>query len=117
MELPALADGSLRSIRCGAGHVSAGHRRRAQTAQSRCGAGTPACRDRTPAVAPCRARGRVTMSLHFGAEGSLGILMYVAAVVAVFASIFWKPVAGILYLVPLIPLQTMRYRLNDFPLG
>jgi O-antigen ligase len=43
--------------------------------------------------------------------------MYVAAVVSVFASIFWKPVVGILYLVPLIPLQTMRYRLNDFPLG
>jgi putative inorganic carbon (hco3(-)) transporter len=57
------------------------------------------------------------MSLHFGAEGSLGILLYVGAVFAVLASIFWRPVVGIFYLAPLIPLQTMRYRLNSFPLG
>jgi len=57
------------------------------------------------------------MSLHFGAEGSLGILMYIGAIVAVFGSIFWRPVVGIFYLAPLLPLQTMRYRLNSFPLG
>ena len=57
------------------------------------------------------------MSLHFGAEGSLGSLLYIGAILAVFASIFWRPVVGIFYLAPLIPLQTMRYRLNDFPLG
>jgi len=57
------------------------------------------------------------MSLHFGLEGSLGILLYLSAIAAVFASIFWRPVAGILYLVPLIPLQTVRYRLNAYPLG
>jgi putative inorganic carbon (hco3(-)) transporter len=57
------------------------------------------------------------MSLHFGAEGSLGSLLYIGAILAVFASIFWRPVVGILYLAPLIPLQTMRYRLNTFPLG
>ena len=57
------------------------------------------------------------MSLHFGAEGSIGTLLYIGAIVAVLASIFWRPVAGILYLVPLIPLQTARYRLNEFPLG
>jgi putative inorganic carbon (HCO3(-)) transporter len=57
------------------------------------------------------------MSLHFGAEGFLGTLMYIGAILAVFGSIFWRPVAGIFYLAPLIPLQTMRYRLNDFPLG
>jgi O-antigen ligase len=57
------------------------------------------------------------MSLHFGAEGSLGYLLYIGAIVSVLASIFWRPVVGIFYLVPLIPLQTARYRLNDFPLG
>src|SRR5580692_12395488 len=57
------------------------------------------------------------MPLHFGAEGSLGTLLYIGAVLAVLASIFWRPVVGIFYLAPLIPLQTMRYRLNDFPLG
>jgi O-antigen ligase len=57
------------------------------------------------------------MSLHFGAEGYIGILLYVGAIGAVLASIFWRPVVGIFYLAPLIPLQTARYRLNDFPLG
>lgn len=57
------------------------------------------------------------MSLHFGAEGSLGYLLYIGAMVCVLASIFWRPVVGIFYLAPLIPLQTARYRLNDFPLG
>jgi len=57
------------------------------------------------------------MSLHFGAEGSIGTLLYIGAIVAVLASIFWRPIVGIFYLTPLIPLQTARYRLNDFPLG
>jgi O-antigen ligase len=57
------------------------------------------------------------MSLHFGAEGYIGIILYVGAIVAVVASICWRPVVGIFYLVPLIPLQTARYRLNVFPLG
>jgi O-antigen ligase len=57
------------------------------------------------------------MSLHFGAEGSIGIILYVGAIIAVLASIFWRPIAGIFYLTPLIPLQTARYRLNIYPLG
>jgi putative inorganic carbon (HCO3(-)) transporter len=57
------------------------------------------------------------MSLHFGAEGSLGILLYASGILCVLASLFWRPVVGIFYLTPLIPLQTMRYRLNTFPLG
>lgn len=57
------------------------------------------------------------MSLHFGAEGSIGILLYGSAIVCVLASIFWRPIVGIVYLTPLIPLQTARYRLNSFPLG
>ncbi|MGO4885235.1 MAG: O-antigen ligase family protein [Bryobacteraceae bacterium] len=57
------------------------------------------------------------MSLHFGAEGSLGILLYVGAIAAILGSIFWRPVLGIFYLAPLIPLQTARYRLNVYPLG
>jgi putative inorganic carbon (hco3(-)) transporter len=57
------------------------------------------------------------MSLHFGAEGSIGYILYIGAIIAVLASIFWRPVVGIFYLAPLIPLQTARYRLNVFPLG
>jgi len=57
------------------------------------------------------------MSLHFGAEGSIAIVLYIGAIVAVLASILWRPVVGIFYLTPLIPLQTARYRLNALPLG
>src|SRR5579871_5083034 len=57
------------------------------------------------------------MFIHFGLEGNTGLVLYIAGIVAVLASIFWKPIAGIYYLTPLIPLQTIRYRMNDFPLG
>ena len=32
-------------------------------------------------------------------------------------SLFWRPQAGLYFLVPLLPLQTIRYRILDFPLG
>jgi O-antigen ligase len=43
--------------------------------------------------------------------------LYSGAIAVVLLSIFWKPILGIFYLLPLIPLQTIRYRTNDFPLG
>ena len=55
--------------------------------------------------------------MHFGLESSTGLLLYVAGIAALLMSIFWRPIAGLYYLVPLIPLQTVRYRLNEFPLG
>lgn len=54
---------------------------------------------------------------HFGLEQYLGLALYGAGIAAFFLSIFWRPVAGIYYLVPLIPLQTTRYRMMEFPLG
>jgi O-antigen ligase len=55
--------------------------------------------------------------MHFGLDPYLGHILYAAAVAALLASVFWRPIVGIFYLLPLIPLQTIRYRLNDFPLG
>ncbi len=55
--------------------------------------------------------------LHFGLEGTGGWLLYIGGIVALLLSIFWRPVVGVYYLVPLLPLQTARYRLLDFPLG
>jgi len=55
--------------------------------------------------------------MHFGLEPYVGIVLYISAIAAFFLTIFWKPVFGIYYLIPLIPLQTIRYRLNTFPLG
>ncbi len=55
--------------------------------------------------------------LHFGLEQYLAPVLYAAGIAAFLLSIFWRPILGIYYLVPLIPLQTTRYRLLDFPLG
>jgi len=55
--------------------------------------------------------------MHIGLDSYLGYLLYAAGVVAFFASIFWRPITGIFYLLPLIPLQTIRYRMNHLPLG
>jgi O-antigen ligase len=44
-------------------------------------------------------------------------VLYCAGILAFLLSIFWRPIVGIYYLVPLIPLQTVRYWLNGYPLG
>lgn len=55
--------------------------------------------------------------LSFGLSGIVPYLVYGAGICAFFLSIFWKPIIGVYYLVPLIPLQTLRYKLIAFPLG
>ena len=55
--------------------------------------------------------------INFGLEGYLGGTLYVLAVWLVLYSIFKRPMAGLYVLVPIIPLQTIRYRLQDYPLG
>jgi len=55
--------------------------------------------------------------MHFGLEWAIGYLLYAGMLVALCLTVFWKPIVGIYYLAPLIPMQTIRYRLNEFPLG
>ncbi|HEY1207453.1 MAG: O-antigen ligase family protein [Bryobacteraceae bacterium] len=55
--------------------------------------------------------------MHFGLDAYLGYVLYAAGVAAVLASLFWRPIVGLFYLLPLLPLQTIRYRMNDLPLG
>jgi putative inorganic carbon (hco3(-)) transporter len=55
--------------------------------------------------------------MNFGLEGYVPYALYLLALTSLILSIFWKPIAGIFYLVPLIPLQTIRYRTNGLPLG
>lgn len=43
--------------------------------------------------------------------------MYAAAVVALLLSLFWRPHVGLYFIIPLLPLQTLRYRIGDFPFG
>lgn len=55
--------------------------------------------------------------MHFGLEGSIGLILYVAFIGACLLSAFWRPIIGIYLLLPLLPLQTIRYKMNGYPLG
>jgi O-antigen ligase len=55
--------------------------------------------------------------MNFGLSHVVPYVEYLIFIVSVFLTVFWRPVVGIFFLLPLIPLQTIRYRLNDFPLG
>jgi O-antigen ligase len=57
------------------------------------------------------------MPINFGLESYISYFLYGVAISAALLSIFWRPIVGIFYLLPLIPLQTLRYRINDLPLG
>ena len=55
--------------------------------------------------------------MHFGLTAYVPYVLYAAGIGAVAVSIFWRPAVGIYYLIPIIPLQTVRYWMNDLPLG
>lgn len=55
--------------------------------------------------------------MNLGLEGYLPLALYLLAIASLLLSVFWKPLVGLFYLMPLIPLQTVRYRTNAFPLG
>jgi len=55
--------------------------------------------------------------IHFGLEGYGASTIYIAAVAAFLLSIVWRPSIGMYFLVLLLPLQTWRYRLHEYPLG
>jgi putative inorganic carbon (HCO3(-)) transporter len=52
-----------------------------------------------------------------GLDSSLGLLLYIGGIIAFLLSIGWKPQICLYYLVPLLPMQTMRYRMIVYPLG
>jgi len=53
---------------------------------------------------------------HFGLDGYLGAMLYAAGMLSVLFSL-WRPKIGLFYLIPLLPLQTTRYRMNQYPGG
>jgi len=55
--------------------------------------------------------------MHFGFEPYVPYILYISFVTVFFLTVFWRPITGIFFLLPMIPLQTIRYRINDFPLG
>jgi O-antigen ligase len=56
---------------------------------------------------------------HLGFAGTPlpALVMYYGGIVVFLLSCFWKPELGLYFMVPLLPLQTVRYRLHAFPLG
>jgi len=56
-------------------------------------------------------------TLHFGLEGYLGYALYFGGIIAFLLSVFWRPQAGLYFLMPLIPLQTLRYTAHGLPWG
>ena len=54
---------------------------------------------------------------NLGLEGYVGYVLYATMWVAFLVSVFRQPSAGIYYLALLLPIQTIRYRLNAYPLG
>ena len=55
--------------------------------------------------------------MHLGLEEFVPLVLYTAAVIALLLSLFWRPQAGLYFLVPLLPLQVIRYKILDLPLG
>ena len=55
--------------------------------------------------------------MHLGLEQYVPLTLYLGAIVAFFLALFWRPQAGLYFLVPLLPMQTIRYRILDYPLG
>jgi putative inorganic carbon (hco3(-)) transporter len=55
--------------------------------------------------------------MHFGLEPYVGLALYLGAIAAFLMSLLWRPQAGLYFLVPLLPLQTIRYKIMEYPLG
>lgn len=56
------------------------------------------------------------MGAGFG-TGLAPLALYLCAVGALLLSIFWRPQVGLYFLIPMLPLQTTRYKLLQYPLG
>lgn len=59
--------------------------------------------------------------IHFGLDSNpanSALILYVLGIVALlFSAVFKRPAVGVYFLAPLLPLQTVRYRLHELPLG
>jgi O-antigen ligase len=55
--------------------------------------------------------------MHLGFSSYGPLFIYGGAIVAFVLSIGWRPQIGLYFLVPLLPMQTARYWVHQFPLG
>lgn len=54
---------------------------------------------------------------HLGLTDLSGSILYFGAILVFFICIFGRPHIGLFFLVPLLPMQTIRYRLHEYPFG
>src|SRR6266403_491840 len=55
--------------------------------------------------------------MHLGISTYAPLLIYVGAIIAALLSIFRNPRIGLYFLVPLLPMQTVRYWVHSYPFG
>ncbi len=55
--------------------------------------------------------------MHLGISTYAPLLIYVGAIIAALLSIFRNPRIGLYFLVPLLPMQTVRYWVHPYPFG
>jgi O-antigen ligase len=55
--------------------------------------------------------------MHLGLESYVPMALWLCAAAAFALSVFWKPQIGLYFLIPLMPLQTLRDKLIELPLG
>ncbi|HLJ90401.1 MAG TPA: O-antigen ligase family protein [Candidatus Angelobacter sp.] len=56
-------------------------------------------------------------AMYFAGAGLTPLFIYIGAIIAFFLSVAWRPHVGIYFLIPLLPLQTVRYLLHPLPFG
>jgi len=59
----------------------------------------------------------VPAMLIFGGIGVTGFALYVVALCVIPLAVVWRPILALYLLVPLLPLQTLRYQLQVLPFG
>src|SRR2546427_10742096 len=57
------------------------------------------------------------IAMILGLHGVVPALLYWGGLMAFLVAAFWRPRYGLYFLIPLLPLQTVRYRLHELPLG
>ena len=55
--------------------------------------------------------------LHFGLEPYSGHILYGIMIIVFIMSIFWRPIAGLMLMIVMIPIHTVRMRMIALPLG
>lgn len=55
--------------------------------------------------------------MHLGLDGYVAGALWITEFIVFILSVFWRPAIGLYVLIPLLPLQTIRYRLHGYFLG